>query len=575
MNSYLSWIKKNYLVICATIGVALFTGLPTIVFFQNIDNEFNGLYPVFNGDALYYQARIQDMEDGHFSLNHQYFFEEKDSRFPQGVGADYFIYGITKLFNISNPALQIVLDFLMPALIFLLTFALFKRFSRNKYTVVLFPLILYTFAMGGGLLKPMRPQVVLPILLLFLLCWTALIIKRDKKILYSCLSGLLLGLLFLSYYYFWSFAIVLIGLYILILLMRKSYMQLKHHGLMLGIGVLIGLPYFIRFWQSLNTAYHTEIAARIGIYYSHLPESYPRLIVALVWLLFFVWFSRRYKIEQEKKTHIIAVLLIANVLYPNHQIITGIIMENALHWSWMPILVFGISAHYMVAVLQKKHISFNKHGLILGAVFIMFLLPAYRLHTFMWSKYLGLYRPNFALNHQYYADVFDWINNNTNKDDVIYSDMDLMSYVPAYTSANVYDSKYAFVLPGSDKMVVERTLLSHFFEKDYFIDKDFGFSKGARILWFFQNESEKNTHTIAGKWKIPYESVYSVEREKEFVSQIYNNMAEQGWDAQLLKKYRVDYIIWDTNLKPEWNLEQYNELKLIDQVEDVLIYKIL
>src|SRR3989338_6621419 len=100
-------------------------------------------------------------------------------------------------------------------------------------------------------------------------------------------------------------------------------------------------------FYSLDASFQAETMVRLGLYFSHLPESYPRLAVALVWLAFFVWFARYYKIEQEKKAQIVATLLIANVLYPNHQLVTGMIFENAVHWSWMPVLIFVVSAHYV------------------------------------------------------------------------------------------------------------------------------------------------------------------------------------------------------------------------------------
>ena len=273
--------------------------------------------------------------------------------------------------------------------------------------------------------------------------------------------------------------------------------------------------------------------------------------------------------------HIIAVLLIANVIYPNHQIVTGIIIENALHWSWMPILIFGVSAHYMIGVLKQKHLSINKNGLMLALVLVMFLLPAWRLYTFTFNKYLRHYNTNFAVEHQYYADVFNWINTNTNKEDVIYSDSTLMGYIPAYTASNTYNSKYAFVLPASDKEIIERNLLSKFFEPDFFSDKEFGFKSGGRMLWFFQHESEKNTHNIAGIYNIPYTTNYSISRERTMVEDVYSNMVQEGWNASLLNKYRVDHIIWDKLEKPEWNIEEHKELELVEAIGDVNIYKLI
>lgn len=567
------FIKKYWLVIFATIVVAVFTGLPSIFFFQRVGDTFVGVYPVFSGDTLYYQARVREIGDGHSELNHQYFFEHKNETYPQAVGAEYFVYGLTKLVGVSAPALQVGMDFIAPAIIFLLTYFLFKKISPNEYTAVLLPLVLYT-VVTAGLFKPLHPQVTLPLLLLFLIFWARLILQAEKKWLNSVLAGLVWGLLFLSYFYHWSFLAVVVGVYILILLLSRSFAELKYHGMMAGIAGLVSIPYWLRIFDGLNAPFHAETAVRFGMYFTHLPESYPRLAVALLWLAFFIWFVRYYRIEQEKGAQVVATLLLTNALYPNHQLITGMILENAVHWSWMPIIIFAFSAHYIVGVLWQKNVRLRKNFLLLLFTIIFVGLPAWRLSTFLWPSYPRQYKKNVTDERQYYAGIFAWINATAKKDAVILSDMQLMSFIPVYTSANVYNSYYAFVLPASDQEVIERTLLSHFFEPDYFSAKEFGFKDGVRILWSFPADSEKNTHTIAGRWTIPYEPQYSIEKEREKVRAVYDSLLREGWDVSLLKKYRIDYIIWDQREKPQWTIEQYDELELVEQIGDVFIYRL-
>ena len=200
-------------------------------------------------------------------------------------------------------------------------------------------------------------------------------------------------------------------------------------------------------------------------------------------------------------------------------------------------------------------------------------MPAWRLSTFLWHYYPDQYGKNLTEDRQYYIDVFSWIEANARKDDVIFSGMELMSFIPVYTSANVYNSYYGFVLPGRDQEIIERTLLSHFFEPDFFTVKEFGFKDGGRILWPFAADTEKNTHTVAGQWMIPYEPRYGLETEKRVVRKVYDNLLKQGWNPTLLKKYRLDYFIWDKKEKPYWNIEKYEELELIKQLGDLLIYR--
>ncbi|OJI07338.1 hypothetical protein BK004_01235 [bacterium CG10_46_32] len=563
-----AFLKKYWLVILTTIAVSAFTALPSFFFFQNVGDDFRGIYPVFNSDALYYQTRIQEISDGHGELNHPYFFEHKDAVYPQAIGAEYFLYGITKLFGIAAPALQIILDIIAPALIFLLTYLLLKRFSPNEYTAVLLPSFLYTVVMGG-LFKPVNPQITLPILLLFLIFWVKLILDDKKKLRNSMIAGVLWGLLFLTYFYHWSFVVVIVGLYGLILLAKKSYAELKYHSIMVGIAALIGIPYFVRVCQGVDAPFHAETAVRVGLYFSHLPESYPRLMVAIVWFLFFLWFRHYYRLQHDTRATIVGVLLAGNIIYPNHQIITGMIIENAVHWSWMPILIFAVSGHYLFSVV-RKHQPTVKNISVFFVIAVLLILPAWRLYTFTWKPYLGHYADGATEQRQYYADVFNWVNAHTQKDDTILSDPRLMRFIPAYTHANVYNTEYAFNLPASDDEVVERYLLARFFDSDSGAS---GVNGQARILWSFAYESEKNTHTIAGTLAIPYEPKYSLAQEREKIEGVRAGLVKQGWGIALLNKYRIDYIVWDRNEKPEWSLGRYAELEEVARIGDVSVYQ--
>lgn len=566
------FLKKYWLVIIATVAVSAFTALPSFFFFQRVGDNFRGVYPVFNGDAFYYQARVQEIADGHPGLNRPYFFENKHRVFPQATGAEFFLYGISKLSGLSAPEMQVPLDIVTPAVIFLLTYLLLKQFSTNEYTAVLFPTLLYTVVMGG-IFKPVSPQITLPLLLLFLIFWAKLINDRENKWRNAVFAGILCGTLFLTYLYNWSFAVVLLGLYALVLCVTKSFAELKYHGLMTGIAVIIGIPYFVRLWQGFGAEFSGETAARLGLYFSHLPESYPKLAVALVWLVFFIFISRHYRILGEKRTQIVGVLLAANALYPNHQIITGVIIENAVHWVFMPILIFSVAGHYVLSVVRKQSPTVkNIFIFLLAALFVA--APAWRLSTFTWQPYTRLYRSGVTENRQYYAEVFAWINTHTEKDAVIFSDDQLMRFIPAYTHANVYNTQYAYNMPASDVGVIERYLLSHFFEPDFFDSDDLGINEDGRILWAFPHESEKNTHTIAGGWTIPYEPQYGIEKERKKVREVYNNLVTLGWNTSLLNKYRLDYIVWDRREKPEWRIEEYGELELVEQIGDVFIYRL-
>ena len=145
-----------------------------------------------------------------------------------------------------------------------------------------------------------------------------------------------------------------------------------------------------------------------------------------------------------------------------------------------------------------------------------------------------------------------------------------MAFIPIYTHANIYNTDYAQWLPGSDEEVIERVLLANFFNQDFKIEKLNG------IIWIQPRQTEYNTHIIVDKfgldWKLKYEPKYTIKQEQEKIQVVYKNLQQAGWDIGLLKKYRLDYIIWDKKTNPEWSLNEYKELNKVHEEGEVEIY---
>ena len=161
--------------------LALWVGLPSVVFFQRAGDQFQGIYPEINGDRLYYHTRIHEVLDGHPAINRPYFFEHKDILYPQATGAERFVAFLVRIFSTSLQQLQLVLDFVAPLIIFLLSYALFYKLAPHRLTAIVLPFILF-FIIPADLAKPINPQITFPLLLLFLLLWMLMIQKTIHRL---------------------------------------------------------------------------------------------------------------------------------------------------------------------------------------------------------------------------------------------------------------------------------------------------------------------------------------------------------------------------------------------------------
>ena len=148
-----------------------------------------------------------------------------------------------------------------------------------------------------------------------------------------------------------------------------------------------------------------------------------------------------------------------------------------------------------------------------------------------------------------------------------------MRLAPLYTRANVYYSENAYYLLLSDAEVVERTLLAHFFDIDKFQANDFGLGESPRILWTQPAMIERNVHWLHDRLGIVYERQYAMRRELLKVRAVLASLEQEGWDINLLRRYRLDYFVWDSDVSPDWNLNSYSELEEVYRNNHIAIYK--
>lgn len=560
--------KKYWPLAAAALLVGVFSILPLAFSFQRMGDDFRGIWPQFNSDANFYLSRMHEVQDGHPEMNNPYLAEHKDNAYPQAIGAERFVAFLSSVSGVSIPALAAGLTFISPALMAGLMYLLIMMLYPNRLSAFALSVAFFT-VITGGMTKPIHPIISFPLLLFFLLSWFHLVLKKDRHILYTTLSGALLGFLFLTYFFHWSFLLVVLGVYGLLLLVRKDYPQVKRHIILVAIALVMGAPYLLRVLAGVDTPFYEAMALRQGVFTTHWPETLPRLAVAVAWLGMFIFLTRHYRLNQEPRSHALLALLIANVVYPNHQVITGITIENATHWSIMPVFLYALSGHYLVFRIREYRANIIP-AIIIG---LMLLVPAWRLSTFNYPPYKrSLSLPVAEESQQKYASVVSWVNQNTPADSVVFSHPGFMRLVPVYTHGNVYYNENIYYLLAGDSELIERTLLSRFFDIEDFVAADFGMNHVSRILWTQPAMIERNTHWLHDRLGLKYNLQYTLERELALVRPIYENLSSDGWPITLLKKYQLDYVVWDRELFPEWNLDAYSELTSVYEKDGIAVF---
>ncbi len=568
-------LRKHWPALVAALLIGLATVAPQIIFSVRAGSDFHGIYAASNGDWLYYVARIRDVTEGHVSASNPYLFEHKDDSYPQATGGEMFVAGLSSLFRMDPVHLQVWLDFIAPFFIAILTYILLYGLSRSRWVSSAAPVLLSV--MSGGLGKPVNPEITFPLLLLFLIGWFALLAAKEegtkKNLAWIVWCGSMLGLLFLTYFFHWSFLLVVMGCYGILQLRQRRFTSALNQALIACIALIVAIPYLRSLILYAHSSFSDETAVRVGVTHSHFPETLSRSAVAVLACAFFIFFLRRWKLWRDQRAQGVLSLLVANIVYPNHQILSGLIIQNANHWSFMPVFLMMLALAFAYPFLKSDSSSVRDRWIFGVGFLALFLVPLVRLMTFQ-PPFTSWFDVSQPLAWQRYAPLVRFLNEKTPLDSVVFANPTLSYLLPAYTHDNVYYAWYIFNMPASDREVMERYLLSHVFEPDFYKDPSLGISTETQVLWTQPFQTERNTQSVQRLFHIPTEERHSPTQEIAFASSTLARLRSRGLDLRALGAYRLDYIVWDTRDQPGWNLDRVAGLTKVFQDGGIEVFTV-
>jgi len=171
-----------------------------------------------------------------------------------------------------------------------------------------------------------------------------------------------------------------------------------------------------------------------------------------------------------------------------------------------------------------------------------------------------------SLKNQCYGSVFEWLKNNTQKDQVIIGDEITSCLIPIYTSLNTVSCEHGhYSLVASEQQLMERFFLVFRFN---------GLKKENVKEYFFKNRADISAKIYGQYYRkqmgnyalIPDEKlIFLIDKYKEFL-----NIPLED----IFKKYQTDYLLWDTLKHPEWQVEQYSFFEQIYEINEFKIFKL-
>ena len=552
--------KNTIIVLVMAVIIGVLSVLPQFLSIQNMGDKWQGIYPDVNDDEMYYLVRGQEIVDGHIFLTNPYLYEHKNGSPMQFWLPDFLLAKTVDFFGLSIPSGYKIFDFLFPFLIFILSYLIFKRITGSLYVS-----LVATIVLSGGLYLSLfnrtpSPQFIFIFWLLGIYFFLKFIDNYQNK--YLLFTALSLVAMVYMYPYFWTMFIGVIVLYGLMRWFADSADDLKRVAYIILITVLLAVPYFVMQVNSMSLPFYNESLVRLGMLDTHFPSGIKVVFIGMCVSFVFLYLFWKKKIKLEKLPLFLFSGSIGAVLVMNHHVITGKNLEFSSHYEPISIYLFAFSLSYLWLYFYKAiHSRINQQlfrniSLVIVAIILyVSVIPVVQSQIHASEKEVA---------RQRYFAVIDWIQNNTDKDDVIYTTNDLSKIIPAYTHANVFYAREANLFFISDEEVEERFIIQNYY-KD--INEDF-IRKNERSIWGTQyinawghNQSKIRLFSSVGledRFQIKRLPMAEVDRIKDKV-----RILQQKDFSDLIKKYRVDYILVDVNengMLDMVNMSQYQEI---------------
>lgn len=588
MKSVKYFIYEHYLICILGALLALMVVAPLIAFPLLTKESYRGVNIAhFGGNAHVYLARAKDALEGHY-LGNPIIREGKDkqsdyyfSMAEHILMAPFRILGLADKVNVVT--IYNIYNFVGIFVLILLIYFLMLQFSRDKflaiastlfviggYTIIFEKTLFYTdFNIFGRTMFPYVSSIVF-------FAYLLLLVKSLKcqNFKYTIFAGLLFGLLFYIYFYAWTFALVLNIVLILLYLTQRNFSAFKKMLLITGLGVIIGLYNVIRIILFMNAPAGEQFSYFGGSSYKRTPIFTNLGLATLILFAFFL-----YKKKKDDNIILLLALILAGWASLNQQIITGrFIDSNHYYWFFITPLSIVVGFYMVWQLLDYKQFRNIMFFLTLIIVFINTAGGQYKSTPTTWE--LKLYEQN-------YRPIIDTLNQDS-RPGVILTDGDLNSYLfTIYTSHDLFWGTFANMNDNPIQRFKDALYVSLYLNKD-------ARNNSADYLHSVLADKNDNSYykgfykDLEGYWsgleyydyKAAFETNNEVLVEKRqrtinILSQEYSVLARDSKNVkELLNKYGVNYIVWDKNHHPEWDLSVLGGLKEVASFNNIYLYRI-
>jgi hypothetical protein len=574
--------KDHWLAIVLAFLVGLIYLAPNVFFIYQLGNKFSGVEFTSLDAEEHELVILNEIKSGYTNYSSPLLYEYKNQSEPLLSYTEVFYGLIIRYLHIPLPVFYLASKFIFPMIIFLLWYWLSFLIAGNKRGALLSSLLLvfgYSLLENPSLLKQLsiifwntsdvslilygrfvNPLLTFPLFFAGLIAIYNLFRKNNLKI--ALLCGVILGVNFYMYFYFWAYLLALLGVLFLYNLFKKDFLASRNIFYSTIIAFLVGWGFVLPMIKaSFFGGYELSSSRVYAPYTLNHHFIFPTLVLFTVSIFAIYLF---FKSSKEKNVTLgdkfTFLLLIASFVAVNQQVITGRLVEQGhFHWYTNVPIIFLSATLVFSYFIEKIRNNFIKSTIyFIASIYIISF--GIGVQASGYKKYFQKYE-----YYQNYGIVFNWLNKNSAKESVILGNDDFSDLLPAYTYNNAYYAPHAVYYSTTP---LERRLwaVDVYYYLNYRDKKDI-------------DQEFKNRKVELGTFALPLVNYrndcgsydcYPDEFLQEMIES-YKIFMKNSFEENL-KKYRIDYVVWDRNKNLDWRLDEFKFLNLIYSTNNINIY---
>jgi len=590
LMNFKNFIKEHLVIIILAFSLTALIFAPLLAFPPAAGKEYQGInINWFGTDAHFYLTRGKEALAGH-GLGSPVLREGKNNADMYLSYSDYILTAPVKLLGLADKVnivtLYNIYNFIGVFFLILLIYFFVLQLSGNKLLAAAAAL----FAVGGYSIIYRKTlfyddfniyaRVIYPyVSSIVLFSYLNLLLKslRSEGLKYKISAGIIFGSMFYVYFYTWSFVLALNAILFLIFIFKKEFSSVKKILLISTIGLALGSFNLIRLF--LRFISHDEIDKQIA-YHIWMQYGHRFIFSKIGFLTMAIFAAFFYKRRSDRNLPLILAIILAGWVALNQQIISGVILGYAHYYFYFIVPLSVVVSFYMVWQLIKSE-KLKKY-LFMLIIAIVFINTAGGQYKSFWST-LGIkkYEQNFRT-------VIDVLNRDQ-KPGVIFANQANQYLFTIYTPHDLFWQPIASLSRIPIERFKDALFVYTYFNKEARNNFNGYLNEVANVKEVKGSYYRLLFRNLEGFWsgfdfytymdKIAKGDEELIRKRPAVISRLSEEYSEKLLNDnkginKLLREYGVNYIVWDKNLDPKWDLSPIQGLEQIANYNNIYLYKI-